>query len=70
MRFRFLGLPVRRLPYLFAQPYTGTPAADMARPSSDATKPPEAVAKNPEPSDSAVPTGDVVNDLTADHRHQ
>jgi hypothetical protein len=70
MRFRLLGLPIRRLPYLFAQPYTGAPAADMARPSADATKPPEAVDKNPEPSDSAVPTGRLVDDLAADHRHE
>jgi hypothetical protein len=70
MRFRLLGLPVRRLPYLFEQPYTGAQAADMARPSADATKPPEVVDKNPEPSDSAVPTGRLVDDLAADHRHE
>ena len=70
MRFRLLGLPVRRLPYLFAQPYTGAPATDIARPSTDDTKPPEALAKNPEPSDSAMPTGRFVNDLAADHRHE
>ncbi len=70
MRFRFMGLPVRRLPYLFAQSYTTVPAADAAHPSTDATKPPEAVAKNSEPSDSAGPTGRFVHDLAADHRHQ
>jgi hypothetical protein len=70
MRFRLTGLPVRRLPYLFAQPYTAMPAADAVHPSTDATKPPEAKAKNPEPSNSAVPTGRFVNDLAADHRHE
>jgi hypothetical protein len=70
MRFRFMGLPVRRLPYLFAQPYTGVPAADAAHPSADATKPPEAVAKNPELSDSAGPAGRLVNNLATDHRHE
>jgi hypothetical protein len=69
MRFRFMGLPVRRLPYLFAQPYTGAPAADTAHPSADAAKPPEATAKNQEISDSTGPTGRLVNDLAADHRH-
>ena len=69
MRFRFMGLPVRRLPYLFAQPYTGVPAADTAHPIADAAKPPEAVAKNSGLSDSAGPTGRLVNDLAADHRH-
>ena len=54
MRFRFMGLPVRRLPYLFAQPYTEVPAADAAHPSADAAKPPEAAAKNPELSDSGA----------------
>jgi hypothetical protein len=49
-----MGLPVRRLPYLFAQPYTEVPAADAAHPSADAAKPPEAAAKNPELSDSGA----------------
>jgi hypothetical protein len=70
MRFRFMGLPVRRLPYLFAQPYTTVSTADTAQPIADATKPPEADAKNSKPSDSTVPTGRLMNDLAADHRHQ
>jgi hypothetical protein len=70
MRFRFLGLPVRRLPYLFAQPYAGVPAADMAHPITDAVKPPEAAGNTSELSDSAGPTGRLVNDLAADHRHE
>jgi len=36
MRFRLLGLPVKRLPYLFAQPYTGATAADAAHSIADA----------------------------------
>ena len=77
MRFRFTGLPIRRLPYLFAQPNTA--AAKSAYPVADArqadepcrsTQPAEAEAKNPEPSDSAMPTGRFVNDLAADHRHE
>jgi hypothetical protein len=36
MRFRFMGLPVKRLPYLFAQPYTGVAAPDPAHPITDA----------------------------------
>ena len=70
MRFRLLGLPVRRLPYLFAQPYTEVPAADTAHPSADTAKPPEAAAQNPEVSDSAGPAGRVVHDLAADHGHE
>jgi hypothetical protein len=79
MTFRLLGLPVRRLPYLFAQPYTGAPTADAAHPIADApqadnpgrgTPLPEAAAKNSKLSDSAVPTGRLVDDLVADHRHE
>ncbi len=46
MRFRFMGLPVRRLPYLFAQPYTGAPTADTEHPSAGPAKPAEVVTKN------------------------
>jgi hypothetical protein len=70
MRFRFMGLPVRRLPYLFAQPYTTVSPVGTAHPSADAAKPPEAAAKNPKLSDSAVPIRHFMNDLAADHRHQ
>jgi hypothetical protein len=79
MKLRFMGLPIRRLPYLFARPYTRVPAADAAHPIADArqaddpcrsTQPAEATAKNSEHLDSAVPTGRLVNDLAADHRHE
>jgi hypothetical protein len=78
MRFRLMGLPVRRLPYLFAQPYTGVPPADAAHPIADAhqtdnpgrsPQPREAVTKTPEFPDSAVPTRRLVDDLASDHRH-
>jgi hypothetical protein len=35
MRFRFMGLPIRRLPYLFAKSYNGEPTSDPARPAAD-----------------------------------
>ena len=35
MRFRFMGLPIRRLPYLFAKSYNGEPTSDPARPVAD-----------------------------------
>jgi hypothetical protein len=79
MRFRFMGLPIRRLPYLYAQPYTEVGAPKPAHPIADARqaddpcrsmRPAEAAAKNSERLDSAVPTERLVHDLAADHRHE
>jgi hypothetical protein len=35
MRFRFMGLPIKRLPYLFAKSYNDEPTSDPARPTAD-----------------------------------